>query len=129
MGQKSLIDTNILIDAFGNAMPIPIRKFVAQLEPIISAVTYIETLGWHKATPDQLIPIKEFMNEILILPIDQPVIEKTIYLKQNHKIKLGDALIAATALVHNLDLITRNVKDFENIVGLKVTNPWNETLN
>ena len=69
------------------------------------------------------------MNEILILPIDQPVIEKTIYLKQNHKIKLGDALIAATALVHNLDLITRNVKDFENIVGLKVTNPWNETLN
>jgi predicted nucleic acid-binding protein len=35
-----------------------------------------------------------------------------------------DSLIAATALTHNLVLVTRNIKDFEGIAGLEVLNPW-----
>jgi hypothetical protein len=36
---------------------------------------------------------------------------------------LGDALIAATALVHNLELVTHNVADFSWIAGLRVVDP------
>ena len=36
----------------------------------------------------------------------------------------NDALIAATALVHGLTLVTRNVADFETIDGLRILNPW-----
>lgn len=39
-------------------------------------------------------------------------------------ISTEDAEIAAIALLHGLPLVTRNVKDFENITGLHVVNPW-----
>jgi predicted nucleic acid-binding protein len=34
-----------------------------------------------------------------------------------------DSLIAATALVHDLELVTRNVRHYENL-GVKIVNPW-----
>jgi predicted nucleic acid-binding protein len=37
----------------------------------------------------------------------------------------GDAIIAATAIVNKLTIITRNIKDFEKIEGLEVINPYN----
>ena len=40
-------------------------------------------------------------------------------------LKLGDAIIAATALVHNLILISRNTADFINIEGLDIIDPHN----
>jgi hypothetical protein len=39
-------------------------------------------------------------------------------------IKLSDAIIAATAIVNNLYLITNNVKDFDMIQNLKIINPF-----
>lgn len=39
---------------------------------------------------------------------------------------LADCLIAATALVHDLTLVTRNVGDFQDLEGLKILNPWGE---
>jgi predicted nucleic acid-binding protein len=42
---------------------------------------------------------------------------------KTHKIKLGDAIIAATAIVYSLTLVTRNVDDFNNIKNLVVKNP------
>jgi toxin FitB len=59
-----------------------------------------------------------------ILPIDETVISKTISIRQSKKIALGDAIIAATALTNGLILISRNIKDFENIAGLNVVNPY-----
>ena len=35
-----------------------------------------------------------------------------------------DGLIAASAIVYNQKLVTRNVKDFEMITGLEIINPW-----
>lgn len=64
------------------------------------------------------------MDLASILPIDETVISKTISIRQSKKIALGDAIIAATALTNGLILISRNTKDFENIAGLKVVNPY-----
>ena len=36
----------------------------------------------------------------------------------------NDALIAATALEHNMAVVTRNVSDFETIEGCRIINPW-----
>jgi hypothetical protein len=49
---------------------------------------------------------------------------ETIHIRKTLKIKLPDAIILSTSLVHNLELITRNVDDFKNVPGLKVINPF-----
>ncbi|MCL1936803.1 MAG: type II toxin-antitoxin system VapC family toxin [Candidatus Azobacteroides sp.] len=124
MEPEFLIDTNIVIDVLGNAMPENIKQKVLQMPPIISAVTYIEALGWHQATSSQLRILQKFMNAATILPIDQPVIEVTVRLRQQKKIGLGDAIIAAIAIVYNKILVTRNVSDFKSIDNLVVFNLW-----
>ena len=48
------------------------------------------------------------------------MIDRAIVLKQMRKMALGDALIAATALVHRQPLLTKNVSDFDKIIGLTV---------
>ncbi len=58
-----------------------------------------------------------------MLELDRDIIERTILLRKAQKIKLPDAIIAATALVHNLTLITRNTGDFSKITGLKIIDP------
>jgi predicted nucleic acid-binding protein len=54
------------------------------------------------------------------------VIAKTIELRKKYRIKLPDAIIAATAIVHELTLITRNTPDFKSINGLKLLSPWQQ---
>jgi predicted nucleic acid-binding protein len=124
MGQSFLIDTNIIIDIFKPSIPSSVKSKLADIPLVVSAVTYMEILGWPNATEQQLKPIQEFMNNAKILLIDKPVMEATIKIRQMKKIALGDAIITATALVHNLTLITRNVDDFKNIKDLKIWNPW-----
>gem|GEM_PF-1051859 len=41
-------------------------------------------------------------------------------------VALGDALIAATALEHDLDLVTRNADDFKQVPGLNWSNPFDQ---
>ena len=93
------------------------------IELTVSAVTKIEVLGWINATKEQLQPLYEFMEIANVLPINEAVIEKTIAIRQTKKIALGDAIIAATALVYDLVVISRNTSDFKNIDGLKVIDP------
>jgi predicted nucleic acid-binding protein len=64
-----------------------------------------------------------------ILEVDEPVILAWLLLmeegrKGRRPPPQPDALLAATALVHNLAIATRNAKDFRQI-GLQVVNPWN----
>ena len=66
--------------------------------------------------------IKRFCDRII--NIDVKIADKWGYLTATQNIPAIDALIAASAIVYNLKLITRNIKDFQNIVGLEVINPW-----
>jgi predicted nucleic acid-binding protein len=52
------------------------------------------------------------------------IVEKTIELRKAYKIKLPDAIIAATALVNKLTLISRDTNDFRKVKGLKVIAPY-----
>jgi predicted nucleic acid-binding protein len=124
MEQRYLIDTNVIIDNFGNKLPENAKNLLYSIELTLSAVTKIEVLGWKDATKGQLQPLYEFMDIANILPINEAVIEKTIDIRQTKKIALGDAIIAATALVYDLVVISRNTSDFKNIDGLKVVDPY-----
>jgi len=123
MEQKYLIDTNVIIDNFGNKLPEKARTLLYSIDLTVSAVTKIEVLGWINATTEQLKPLSDFMEITNILPISEAVIDKTIVIRQTKKIAIGDAIIAATALVYGLILISRNISDFINIEGLQTLDP------
>lgn len=59
-----------------------------------------------------------------IIPICAEVADKWGYICSINNIPAIDALIAASALTHNLKLVTRNIKDFESIYSLEIINPW-----
>ena len=126
MGQGYLIDTNIISHLFSNRLPDSGKKFVTEVinsNFIISVVVEIEVLTHHE-DPEKLPFIEEFINMAVILPLDRGTTIKAIELRRiNRKLKLGDSIIAATAIVNKLTLVSNNVKDFINIKGLKILNP------
>ena len=96
---------------------------IVDSDPMISVVTKMETLGFDFKIMEQQEPMEIFINGSIVLPIDDNIVDKTIEIRKRKKMKLPDALIAATALVHNLVIISRNTSDFKNIAGLSVINP------
>jgi predicted nucleic acid-binding protein len=63
------------------------------------------------------------MDDITILDLTEKVVDMTISIRRNYKIKLPDAIIVASALVYDLILIIRNTSDFKNIVELNMIDP------
>jgi toxin FitB len=59
-----------------------------------------------------------------VLPVDEQVARRAAALHVPDPAPFRDALIGATALVHRMGLVTRNVTDFERFDGLEVLNPW-----
>jgi len=123
MEQGYLIDTNVLIDAQMGRLSKNGLEFLAKVineKFIISFITYIEYLGYKDVTKSS----QEFIAMAEIIGIDKIIIQNCIDLRKNYKIKLPDAIIAATALARNLNLITNNEKDFVMIQHLTVVNPY-----
>ena len=60
----------------------------------------------------------------MVISLQDDIINKTIDLRKKYRIKLPDAVIAATAIVFNLTLVTHNTADFKNIKGLKLVDSY-----
>jgi predicted nucleic acid-binding protein len=124
MGQAFLIDTNIVIATLGNKLSPEGAAFIEKIPPNISVITQIELLGWYAVSAGDLITLTDFVNKASIFPLDPSIVQQTIILRQYHKIKTPDAIIAATALIHGLTLVSRNISDFKQISQLQVINPF-----
>lgn len=120
-----LIDTNVVIDYLGQKMPLLGMNFmntIIDAIPNLSVVTKIEVLGFN--TPDQHYQLlTQFMEDATVLDLSNNVVDTCIEIRKNHKTKLPDAIIAATALVYDLVVVSRNVTDFKNIKGIQVIDP------
>jgi predicted nucleic acid-binding protein len=121
-----LLDSNIIIYA---ALPEhePLRRFISEKEPAVSAVSYVEVLGYHRLTEAERQHFEAFFADARILPLSQPVLDLAVRLRQARKMSLGDALVAGTALTNGLTLVTRNTDDFAGIEGLSIHNPLQDS--
>lgn len=123
MEQGYLIDTNVIIDFCEKRLGAAGESFVAAViddSPFISVINKIELLSFSEVTRE----IQLFLNVASILGLSDTVIDRTIEVRKVRKMKLPDAIIAATALDCNLFLLTRNVRDFNGIPGLQVIDPY-----
>ena len=91
--------------------------------PNLSIITQIELLCWKTDMAVEQ-KVKEFINDSLVLNITTDVVTHCVSIRKGKKIKIPDAIIAATALAYNYTLITNNEKDFASINGLKIINPY-----
>lgn len=128
MGERYLIDTNIIIYLLDGVLPDYSLSFLTKIietETNVSVITQMEVLGYtFNSSRDEKIT-HDFIDRCNILQLDNNVVQSVIQLRLQNKIKLPDAIISATALVHNLTLITRNENDFSKISDLKIINPFN----
>lgn len=122
-----LIDTNVIIDLFEGRLPLNAAIWVDNLvisgNATVSVINKIELLGFN-ALPETYENLINLINMCTVLSLNDAVVDETIALKKIKKIKLPDAIIAATALVHNLKIVSHNTADFKNITGLTCLDPY-----
>ena len=121
-----LLDTNAVIYYFkGMQKAVAVFKLIedANEEVNLSVITKIELLSFDNE--DELKNIDRLLVISRIFSLDDEIVDKTIEVRRKYKLKLPDAIIAATAMINNLILVTHNKKDFKEIRGLKIIDPLN----
>ena len=122
-GTNFLIDTNIII--YLTQGKLRINDFSKKGGCLyISSISYIETLGYPFQNQEEEKDVTKLCEMFERIFLTKEIERQTILIRKITKIKLPDAIIAATAMVYNLTLVTHNIDDFKNIQGLKVLNPF-----
>lgn len=117
MGTGYLLDTNTIIDFSVQRLPVESVKQLSAIidtAPQISIINKIELLSF-SIVPDQIVA---FIQSVYIIPLTDEIAAKTIDIRKIYKLKLPDAIIAATAIIFDLTLITHNISDFKRVTEL-----------
>ena len=122
MGLKVMLDTNAIISLLrGDYSVIELINKADQVS--ISVISKLEFLAFDGLTEKDKIVFLKFCERIHVYELnaqDQELMEKIIVIKKKYKLNLPDAIIAATAIIHDTILITED-KDFSKIQELKCT--------
>jgi len=121
-----VIDSNAVIDYLGGLLPESGMLFMNTVindAPVISIITQIEVLGYNNPSEIETL-FKQFIDDSLVIPLNDDIVKKTIEIRKKNKIKTPDAIIAATAIVLGYPLITRNIEDFKKVSSLQTIDPW-----
>jgi predicted nucleic acid-binding protein len=119
-----LVDTDVLIWHL-RGYPNATRRLDELGALTLSAVTYLEVLQGIR-NKAELVAVKKMLQHraATVLPVSEAITQRTIGLMESltlsHGLQMGDALIAATAIEHQLPVLTANVKHFGAVDGLKV---------
>ncbi len=136
---RYLLDTNILSETTRPRCDPGVRSFLSELSEAYVSVLSIHEIAYGLERLPQgkrRSALTEAIEALLgtfsdaILPITQPEARAAGALRaasqgQGRSVDTADGLIAGTALVHGLTIVTRNAKDFEGL-GVLVHNPWSD---
>ncbi len=109
---------------------------VSSVELFISAITIQElehgVLLMERSDPTQGAMLREWLDQSVtaafknrVIAVDERVARSAAALHVPDPAPFRDALIGATALVHEMTVVTRDLKDFRRFEGVDVLNPWN----
>lgn len=119
-----LLDTNVWIDA--HAGRADACRVFAQARTDqggwigFSAMTRLEALGYAGLTARDDQALRALLGQFEEVQVLPAVIEDAIRLRRLYRLKSPDAIIAATALLQQSELVTRNISDFQKVSGLSV---------
>lgn len=123
---RNLIDTNVWIDALsGRLSSAAFLKISVQADWAgYSAITRLDLFGLPGLKGEEESKISEILKPFVEIAVDSAIIDRAIGVRRARRIKVPDAIIAATALVKGCSLITRNTEDFKGISDLVVIDPY-----
>ena len=134
---RCTLDTNIITAFLKNDLRVVDRvsDYLEHFDKLtINIISYYEILRGLKdlANDEKIRMFEDFIQENELVSIKKETVEKAAeiyaYLKkEGNMIEDADILMASTAIVENLVLITNNIKHFKRIKGLKLDN-WIENL-
>lgn len=115
-GIDFVADTNFLIALHeGNSIAKPFLDQVAA----VSVISEIELLGWHKISELEKRRLRQLLDDCVLIDLNTEVRAIAIQLRQKQKIKLPDAIVAATSLYLQLPLVTAD-QGFKGIKGIEL---------
>ena len=116
-----VLDTNTII-YYAAGEDIAVRFFKAHENSLlyIPSIVAAEYLSYPSLTPEAIAAFKQFSSQTAILNLDFSLAELAAAIKRNYKVKLDDAIVAASAILTGSSLVTRNARDFRNIKGLQL---------
>jgi predicted nucleic acid-binding protein len=135
-----LLDTNVISETIKPSPNIQVSTWLSSIHITKFALSVI-TIGEIRKGVEKIIDqskkqqiiqwleidlVEKFYGRII--NIDQKVADKWGYICALNNVPAIDALIAASAMIHNCKLVTRNTKDFNKIVGLEIINPWQSKI-
>ena len=123
---RFIIDSNIFIYAAAG-----VKEALAVLDDAdasdwsgYSGITRLDVLGYRKFNKDEEGKLNEMLACFDESDVSRAVIDEAVKLRQAVSIKVPDAIVAATALLYDATLVTRNDSDFQAVPALKVLNPF-----
>jgi len=122
-GSKIFIDTNIVIYLLNGDETL--KNFLNKKEIYISFITELELLSFPGITSNERIIIKKFISDCHVVVFNTKMKEVIVSLKSQHKTKLPDAIIAASAMVESLSFLTadKGFSKFENELDVLIFEP------
>lgn len=112
IGVDYLLDTNFVLGMLKSTpevLAVVSTKGLMARQCAVSAVTRMELLGYPGITGAEDALIRQRLAQFTYLPISTAIEDKAIELRRSHRVKLPDALIAATALCHGLEVLTMDI--------------------
>lgn len=119
-----ILDSNIVIYAFEpKYRESNLEKFLLQGEFSVSNITRLEVMGFWRNSDAEFERFAMFFDALHVLAVSSEIVDRAIQLRRQKSMGLADAIIAATALLHQLPLVTHNTRDFQWIEGLELIDP------
>jgi predicted nucleic acid-binding protein len=106
---KALFDTNILID-FLRGLPAARDEFNRYEDKAISVVTWMEVMVGAPMAAER--GTREFLDGFALVGLNEAVAERAVMLRRQHRLKLPDAIVWASAQVQAMLLVTRDTNGF-----------------
>jgi predicted nucleic acid-binding protein len=120
----ALFDSSAVILYFNDALTSDalamMEQTIEQGTGAISVVTRAEVLAWPQHTAKSLQEAVVGMASFTQLGVDAATADEAARIRRECNLKLPDALIAATALLHTVPVVTANARDFERVGQLQV---------
>ena len=121
MGQEYLIDTCVVIKYLNKNYT---EEVLLKLDDLvdsksnISFICKIELLVWNPSNESDMNIWEKFVKGSNVYSLTNDIIDLTISIRKETKIKIPDAIIAATSILYDYTLLTDNKTDFDKVISL-----------